>query len=161
MRCVLFYHSLVSDWNNGNAHYLRGVVSELLTRGHDVRVYEPCLGWSRCNLLAQQGTAPLAWFAGAYPGLQSTLYAGEALDLDMALSGADLVIVHEWNEPALVGRIGDWVAAQRTMGDAPLLFFHDTHHRVVSEPETMAAYDLRAYDGVLAFGRVVHDRYLA
>ncbi|HWE63174.1 MAG TPA: glycosyltransferase, partial [Chloroflexota bacterium] len=67
----------------------------------------------------------------------------------------------EWNEPALVGRIGDWVAAQRTVGDAPLLFFHDTHHRVVSEPEAMAAYDLRAYDGVLAFGRVVHDRYLA
>ena len=41
MRIVVFCHSLVSDWNHGNAHFLRGVVSELLDRGHDVRVFEP------------------------------------------------------------------------------------------------------------------------
>ena len=29
MRAALFYHSLVSDWNHGNAHFLRGVVTEL------------------------------------------------------------------------------------------------------------------------------------
>ena len=26
----LFAHSLVSDWNHGNAHFLRGVLSELI-----------------------------------------------------------------------------------------------------------------------------------
>ena len=41
MRVVMFYHSLISDWNHGNAHFLRGVVGELQRRGHDVRVYEP------------------------------------------------------------------------------------------------------------------------
>ena len=51
MRIVGFYHSLVSDWNHGNAHFLRGVVRELLARGHDVRIYEPADGWSRENLL--------------------------------------------------------------------------------------------------------------
>ena len=35
MRIVLFVHSLVSDWNHGNAHFLRGVVRELLARGHE------------------------------------------------------------------------------------------------------------------------------
>ena len=30
MRVVMFYHSLLSDWNHGNAHFLRGIVSELL-----------------------------------------------------------------------------------------------------------------------------------
>ena len=40
MRIVLFCHSLVSDWNHGNAHFLRGVVRELMSRGHDVRVFE-------------------------------------------------------------------------------------------------------------------------
>ena len=34
MRVVIFCHSLVSDWNHGNAHFLRGVVSELIARGH-------------------------------------------------------------------------------------------------------------------------------
>ena len=33
MNFVLFYHSLSSDWNHGNAHFLRGIVSELLARG--------------------------------------------------------------------------------------------------------------------------------
>lgn len=30
MRIVMFYHSIVSDWNQGNAHFLRGIVTELL-----------------------------------------------------------------------------------------------------------------------------------
>ena len=41
MRVILFCHSLVSDWNHGNAHFLRGICGELLARGHEVQVYEP------------------------------------------------------------------------------------------------------------------------
>ena len=37
MRVVVFCHSLVSCWNHGNAHFLRGVVRELGARGHEVR----------------------------------------------------------------------------------------------------------------------------
>ena len=33
MNFVLFYHSLLSDWNHGNAHFLSGIVSELRARG--------------------------------------------------------------------------------------------------------------------------------
>ena len=33
MRFVIFTHSLVSDWNHGNAHFLRGVTSELISQG--------------------------------------------------------------------------------------------------------------------------------
>ena len=36
MRFVLFYHSLISDWNHGNAHFLRGIVRELHRHGVDV-----------------------------------------------------------------------------------------------------------------------------
>jgi spore maturation protein CgeB len=38
MKIRMFYHSLVSDWNHGNAHFLRGIVTELMARGHDVLV---------------------------------------------------------------------------------------------------------------------------
>ena len=41
------------------------------------------------------------------------------------------------------------------------LFFHDTHHRSVSDPESMKKYDLTHYDGVLAFGEVIRQIYLA
>ena len=41
MRFVIFTHSLISDWNHGNAHFLRGFATELQTRGHDVAIFEP------------------------------------------------------------------------------------------------------------------------
>ncbi|HEV2294272.1 MAG TPA: glycosyltransferase [Tepidisphaeraceae bacterium] len=157
MRIVLFYHSLVSDWNHGNAHFLRGVVSELLLRGHDVTVYEPANGWSRSNLVAEHGEAPLDQFGDAYPGLKSVAYDLDLLNVDKALNGADLVLVHEWNDPALVVRIG----LHRAAAGGFQLIFHDTHHRGVTDPESMARYDLSHYDGVLAFGEVLRRLYLA
>ena len=36
MRVVYFTHSLLSCWNHGNAHFLRGVLRELVHRGHQV-----------------------------------------------------------------------------------------------------------------------------
>jgi spore maturation protein CgeB len=155
MRIVMFYHSLRSDWNHGNAHFLRGVVTELLARGHDVVVHEPRDAWSVQNLIADRGPTALEDFRRAYPTLTSVRDDG-SLDLDEALDGAELVLVHEWNEHSLVKRIGEHRAAV----GGYRLFFHDTHHRSVTEPESMAAYDLRHYDGVLAFGSVIRDVYL-
>ena len=156
MRVVIFCHSLVSDWNHGNAHFLRGVVRELLDRGCDVRVFEPQNGWSRTNLVHDQGTTALDEFHRAFPQLSSGTYDLPAFDESSALAGADLVIVHEWNDHELVARIG----RHRAASGSYVLLFHDTHHRSVTEPSSMAAYDLRHYDGVLAFGDAVADTYL-
>ncbi|HVM69828.1 MAG TPA: glycosyltransferase [Gaiellaceae bacterium] len=155
MRVVLFVHSLASDWNHGNAHFLRGVVAELGARGHDVRVFEPHDAWSREQLVRDHGEEPLRRFAERFPHLASARYTLEQLDLDEALDGADLVLVHEWNDPELVRRVGE-----RRAGGSFRLLFHDTHHRAVTRPEEMDRYDLRHYDGVLAFGRVLRDLYL-
>ncbi|HEU4625306.1 MAG TPA: glycosyltransferase [Steroidobacteraceae bacterium] len=155
MHFVLFYHSLISDWNHGNAHFLRGVATELQAQGHAVSIYEPADGWSLRNLRENHGDEPIAAFHAAYPQLRSTLYDPAALDLDVALDGADVVIVHEWNDPALVRRIG---AYRRHCGRFTLLF-HDTHHRAVSAPREIRAFDLSSYDGVLAFGAVLRQIY--
>ena len=160
MKIVLFYHSLLSDWNHGNAHFLRGVVAELLLRGHDVKVYEPRDAWSLQNLRAEYGEEPVRAFHAAYPSLAaaSVSYDLASLDLDATLDGADLVIVHEWSDHGLVHRVG----RHRKTGDGRYkLLFHDTHHRAVTEPSAMAAYDLAHYDGVLAFGEVLRKLYLA
>jgi spore maturation protein CgeB len=157
MKIVLFYHSLVSDWNHGNAHFLRGVATELVQRGHEVLVFEAQDSWSLTNLRAAEGDRPIQEFAARYPLLRSEFYDLATLDLDRALSGADLVIVHEWSDPALVRRVG----AHRARTGDYRLFFHDTHHRAVTAPEEMAAYALSSYDGVLAYGNVLRDLYLA
>jgi spore maturation protein CgeB len=49
MKFVLYAHSVVSDWNNGNAHFLRGILSDLERRGHSTQVLEPENGWSRAK----------------------------------------------------------------------------------------------------------------
>ncbi len=157
MKIILFYHSLVSDWNHGNAHFLRGVATELGKLGHEVTVFEPADAWSRVNLVAEQGTGPVQEFHARYPGLRSTTYDLATLDLDQALGEADLVIVHEWSDHALVRQIGEHHVRA---GDRYQLFFHDTHHRAVTSPGEMAAYDLSHYDGVLAYGNVLRDLYL-
>jgi spore maturation protein CgeB len=154
---ILFYHSALSDWNHGNAHFLRGVATELQSRGHEVRIYEPRDAWSVANLVADHGAVALDETAHAYPSLRIIRYDEATLDLDTALDGADVVIVHEWSTPALVRRIG----ARRSRGRRFTLLFHDTHHRSVSDRAAMAAYDLSAYDGVLAFGDVIRQQYVA
>jgi spore maturation protein CgeB len=156
MRVVMFYHSLCSDWNHGNAHFLRGVASELVARGHAVDVYEPHDSWSRSNLVQEHGEAPIQAFQRAYPLLKVRRYDSASVDPASLVVGADLVIVHEWNRHDLVSRIG---RARREGGDF-ILLFHDTHHRCVTEPAAMAAYDLRDYDGVLAFGDIIRRIYL-
>jgi spore maturation protein CgeB len=162
VRVVIFCHSLVSCWNHGNAHFLRGVASELVERGHDVRVLEPRDAWSAGNLARDAGPEALDAWRGAYPSLASgcrlARYDLATLDLEAALDGADLVLVHEWNDHALVARVGAHRAAARR---PYVLLFHDTHHRAVTAPEQMAAYDLAGYDGVLAFGEVLRELYAA
>jgi spore maturation protein CgeB len=156
VKVVIFCHSLVSDWNHGNAHFLRGVCSELIDRGHEVEVFEPRNGWSRANLVTDHGDDPLADFTDAFPQLRSSDYELDALDLDGALDSAELVLVHEWNAPELVRRVG----RHRARAGGYLLLFHDTHHRAATQPKEMARFDLRHYDGVLAFGEVIRQIYL-
>jgi spore maturation protein CgeB len=154
MRVTVFTHSLVSCWNHGNAHFLRGVLRALQALGHETRVWEPADGWSRDNLLRDHGEAGLAPFANAYPDLTSRTYDA-TLDVNAMLDGADLVLVHEWSDPALVAALG----RARARGGRFRLLFHDTHHRAVSDPAAMRAFDLSGYDGVLAFGAALADVY--
>jgi spore maturation protein CgeB len=154
MRIAYFTHSLRSCWNHGNAHFLRGVLRELQALGHQVEAFEPAGAWSARNLVADHGEAALDAFATHYPELRSTVYDEDSDPAELA-TDADLVIVHEWNEPELVAALG----RSRARGADYSLLFHDTHHRAVSAPDEMRAYELDHYDGVLAFGEALARVY--
>ena len=156
MKVVLFCQSIVSCWNNGHAHFLRGVTRELLRLGVDVVVYEPKDGWSRMNTVKDGGAAALAEAAELMSGAEVHTYDAARIDLDRATDGADLVIVQEWNAPALVAAIGK----HRIGGARYTLLFHDSHHRSVTAPGELDSSDLEGYDGVLAFGEVIRQIYL-
>jgi spore maturation protein CgeB len=149
VKLALFVHSLVSDWNHGNAHFIRGVARELLARGHELAIYEPEAAWSRECLVREHGQKPLRDFAKTFPQLSSKSYNKE-LAIDKALEDVDVALVHEWNEPWLVSRVG--------ASGVPALF-HDTHHRSATDPRALQRYDLSGYVGVLAYGASIAARY--
>ncbi len=156
MKIRLFYHSILSDWNHGNAHFLRGMVSSLQSMGHEVKVFEPENGWSLKNLLIDKGSKALRDFSDFFPSHKPVMYQEHCFNPSELLDDADMVIVHEWNSPNVVKAIGDYRSEKRDF----ILLFHDTHHRSVTAPGEMSRYDLSNYNGVLAFGEVIKNIYL-
>ena len=142
MKVVMFTHSVVSCWNHGNAHFQRGILRALAARGHQAVALEPVGGWSRSNLAEAIGEDPAPGFARRFPDIDRIDYRGFE-EIEAALDGAGLVLVHEWTAPALVRRLG----RMRARGAPFVLLFHDTHHRAVSAPEEMAALDLDGSEG--------------
>lgn len=158
MRVVYFAHSVVSDWSHGNAHFLRGLLRALGERGHEVVACERRQNWSTESLFEDHGAEPIVEFARRFRDLDVRTY-GEwdtiLEEVDALTRDADLVVVHEFNEPELVGAVG---RARRRRADFVALF-HDTHHRAVSVPHQIERLNLRGYDGVLAYGDSLAEVY--
>ncbi len=155
----LFAHSWVSDWNHGNAHFLRGLARSLLRMGHKVRCYEELGAWSLSNLVKQEGERAIEavdQFRTVYPELDVQFYKQEDFEEFAAreLRDADVVLVHEWNTPKVVNTI---VGLKRQFGFAVL--FHDTHHRAYTRAHEILRFHLHLFDGVLAFGEAIRRIY--
>ncbi len=152
MRILYFTHSLVSCWNHGNAHFQRGVLRALRKLGHDAIACEPEGGWSRSHL-RQDASDAEDRFASSFADLPVVTYACPE-DIAGLVGDSDLVIVHEWNDSDIITALGRW---RRSAGFT--LLFHDTHHRALSDPESLRTHDLGDYDGVLAFGEALAEIY--
>lgn len=117
-------------------------------------IFEPRNNWSLRNLVSEHGEAPLRMVREAYPDIASTFYDADTLQPEL-LEDADLVIVHERNDREVVERIGQFRHRLKNVR----LLFHDTHHRSVTAPETLAWKALRHYDGVLVYGEAIRKIY--
>jgi spore maturation protein CgeB len=155
-----FAQSWVSDWNHGNVHFLRGLVSELVRMGHRVRCYEQLGSWSLTNLMRHEGERAIEaidTFRRRFPQLDVHFYEnreGFANEMARELRGVDVVIFHEWNEPAVVQQV---LSLKNKLGFRAL--FHDTHHRAHSNPGALLQMGLHLFDGVLAFGETLRRIY--
>jgi spore maturation protein CgeB len=155
-----FAHSWVSDWNHGNAHFLRGLARELGRLGQRVRCYEQLGAWSLSNLMRHEGERAIGAiddFRRKFPQLDVRFYNDDATlqpFLEEELNGADVVIIHEWNEPRIVNAI---LSLKKKFGFRAL--FHDTHHRAYTSPADILRCQLHLFDGVLAFGEAIRRIY--
>ena len=96
-------------------------------------------------------------FRHQYPELDVRFYYIDASMQDFIeqeLQDADLVILHEWNEPILVNAV---LSLKDKYGFRAL--FHDTHHRAYSSARDILRFHLHLFDGVLAFGEAVRTIY--
>lgn len=119
MHIVLFGESATAGFGSRDTPW-QGIATELLARGHAVRVVP--------------ATA----------------------DLTAALANVDLVVVPAGHDPDLVARVG----RHHTRAHEYALLLHDAGHRSISDPASLAALDLRHYDGVLAGGPTVAHLYV-
>lgn len=159
LRVAYFAHTLRSDWNNGNAHFLRGLMRALGRMGHDVTVLEPEREWSIDNLRGEaQGERSLEQFARTYPDIKITTYRRDCPEPEQCfrerLRGTDVVLLHEWNSPDLAQML---LAIRQQLGYK--LLFHDTHHRASSSPDQMQRFGLNRFDGIVAFGEALCEIY--
>jgi len=160
IRFRIFAHSWLSDWNHGNAHFLRGLARELAAMGHEVRCYEDLGSWSLHNLLKEGEIAnqSVEQFRRAFPQLDVRFYArDETLPTLLAheLREAEVVILHEWTEPDVANAI---LSFKSRFGFSAL--FHDTHHRAYTNAAEILRFPLHLFDGVLAFGEPIRRIYL-
>lgn len=160
-KCTIAYfaHSLRSDWNNGNAHFLRGLLENVRQLGHGVMIFEPAEGWSIKNLRTEpKGANSLQQFVEIYPDLPIRPYDSSNTDalgfLREMLQGVEIVIMHEWNLPELAHtllKLRDEMQFR--------LVFHDTHHRASSSPKQIRLFGIDRFDAVLAFGETLTTIY--
>ena len=160
LRFRFFAHSWISDWNHGNAHFLRGLTGELQKLGHEVRCYEERDGWSIQNLAAEGENAldeAAVNLRRAFPQLDVRFYSlteDWRAYLKAELAGAEIVVIHEWNSAELVNAILELKPQFRFR-----MLFHDTHHRAYTAPQEILRFPLSKFDGVLAFGEAVRRIY--
>lgn len=158
-RIAYFAHAVRSDWNNGNAHFLRGLLQSLGELGHDVSIFEPEDGWSISNLRTETGCErSLAQFYDVYPQLCISSYSKCLIEdrrqLRAHLRAFDIVILHEWNPPILAQQLLE-IRNELSFH----LLFHDTHHRASSSPQQIKQLGIDRFDGAVVFGEALRDIY--
>ncbi len=152
---AFFVHSIRSDWNNGNAHFLRGLLRALGRQGHRVVCFERGSDWSIDNLLleGEAGAQSLARHDRIYADVPVQTF-DDGTDFAAVLSNVDVVVVHEWNSPELIAQV---LSVAGPCGFRTL--FHDTHHRASSSPEAIRRLQVPRFDGVIAFGEALERIY--
>ncbi|MEO6120000.1 MAG: glycosyltransferase [Terriglobales bacterium] len=160
LRIHVFAHSLVSDWSHGSAHFLRGLSRALVQMGHQVRCHEELGSWSLVNLVRneqERSIEAIDQFRRQFRELDIQFYErkdGLQEHLKTQLRGADIVLIHEWNEPDVVNTV---LALKEELRFRAL--FLDTHHRAYTRAGELLKFHLQLVDGVLAAGEPIRKIY--
>lgn len=148
MHFAFFGHSVLADWHNGRAHFIRGLMRELHRLGHQGVFYEAQDNWSWRQQSAEIGRNSLLETLRAFPFLNVRLYRDGERDLEpllrQALAEADVAFVIQGSEPAIIRAVPELVQTGQTC-----IFYDDQYWQPYEEPLYRGLH-LGRYDAVLA-----------
>ncbi|MFH0809893.1 MAG: glycosyltransferase [Pseudomonadota bacterium] len=148
MRIAFFAHSILADWKNGRAHFLRGLARELSRLRHEVCFYEAGNNDAACKQTNEVGRSTLLETLKAFPFLKVRLYRDGGRDpkplLRQALAEADVAFVSQCAEGSIIR------AVPELLRPGQICVFHDSQYRLPFEEARYRTYGLERYDVVLA-----------
>lgn len=147
MHIAFFGHSILADWDNGRAHFVRGLMRELGRLGHEAVFYEAKDNLASRTQVSQIGQASLMDTLRVFPFLRVRLYRPSPDPqpfLRQALAEADAAVVMQGSEPALVRALPQAADAGQAC------FFYDATFRLLREDPLYRSLGLERYDAVLA-----------
>jgi spore maturation protein CgeB len=148
------FQSYLADYNFGCAHFLRGLIRELISFGHSVEIFCPHHSWVLEQAVKSGGERVLAETLAAYPALKTT-YFTKLADIEQRMARLDAVLVNEWMEDAICYSIGEWAASR----NRPVVLYYDTHHRVVTATHELRAAGVHLFSAVLVLAESVKRAY--
>ena len=154
MKIAFFMQSYIADYNFGCAHFMRGLIRELINEKNiKVKVFSPSdtpvlVEALKLNPNISEETSQY------YPHVEIFNYVGWGC-FERELKDFDAVIVNEWIDDALSSKI-----AEIGKRNGIKTFYYDTHHRIVSDVDGLKSSGVSNYDCVLVLGESVKSAYV-
>jgi spore maturation protein CgeB len=147
MHISFFGHSVLADWNNGHAHFVRGLMRELGRLGHQTVFYEAADNTASRLQAGQIGRGSVLETLRVFPFLQVRLYRDGSRDLSaflsQALEGTDAAVVMQCSEAALIQGVPE------ALSEGQVCLFYDNQYRLLFEEPLYRGYELERYDAVV------------
>jgi spore maturation protein CgeB len=153
MKIGFFCESVIADYNNDSIYFLRGVVNELITRGHQVVVFEKENNSALVSVTREFGKTGVTEFKRIYPHIEAVFYkTGSLSELKPLLKDCQHIFVHNSAEKDLLPALLDI----KTMTGCRLFYFDSSLPLFYQKNDY-----LTGFDAVLASGTKLKDLYLA
>ena len=94
MKIALFCQSIISDYNLDAIPFLRGVITELQSRGHETQVFETRDNVAYLSALKECGKTAISEFKRYYPDIITSFYQSSVAEIAEIVRDVDLVLVH-------------------------------------------------------------------
>lgn len=156
MKAAFFQESILSDFNCNSTSFIRGMISELCKRGHQINSFEKENNDALIAATKVAGKAPINEFKRLYPEINFGFYKKSTItELKECVKNKDLVFVHSSTDKDTIYILGQLKAKLKYT-----LIFIDSSLEAINNPEYLKEVDIASFDLILTSCQMTADAYL-